>query len=123
MKHAKFNYYIHQLYIAAGLLAALLTPTIAISQVLALPEAPFDGSSTTLKPNFMYVLDNSYSMNTDLTNDALGDYPPASGASTNFGRVSNILQCKVGMKDRGGSAITSLSRSGTVLSFTTGANA
>lgn len=119
MKHAKFNHYVSQLCISAGLLLALLAPSTGVSQVLALPDSPFDGSSTTLKPNFMYVLDNSYSMNYDHTNDALGTSLPTGGVSTNFGRVSDSLQCKVAMKNKGGNPITALSRSGTVLTITT----
>jgi len=48
----------------------------------------------------------------------LGTSLPTGGVSTNFGRVSDNLQCKVAMKDKGGHAITALSRSGTVLTIT-----
>lgn len=94
-------------------------PLSGVSATLALPDAPFESSSNILKPNFMYVLDNSYSMNYDSTNDALGTTLPST-ISTTLPIIggTNSRQCKVAMKDRSGNTVSALSRSGTVLTIT-----
>lgn len=99
--------------ICAGVLLAtgFLVPQFSIAEVLDLPTVPFDGSSSAVSPNFLYVLDNSYSMNYDHTNDALGTTLPPNG-------TTNDRQCKVAMKDKNGHAITALSRTGTELTIT-----
>lgn len=92
----------HKLFSSALLLTALLLPHVAVSAVLTLPDAPFDGSTNAVKPNFLYVLDNSTSMNGNRVTDATED----------------ASQCKVAPKDRNGDNITQLERDGDELTIT-----
>jgi type IV pilus assembly protein PilY1 len=101
MKNMTIKHFFSHLSIAAGLLTALLQPLPAVSEVLNLPSVPFDSSSSGSKPNFLYVLDNSSSMNKGQVNEALED---AEG------------QCKVSTKNYNDARkITALSRTGTTL--------
>lgn len=111
MKHITRNRNFHLWHLYLTLLASILLASSAAAGVLALPDGPFSTTSNAMKPNFLYVLDNSYSMNYDHTNDALGTTLPPNGTTQ-----SN--QCKAAMKDKNGNAITTLSRSGTVLTIT-----
>lgn len=118
MKHTPriFN---HSLWhLAPTLAAAILLASTAAAGVLALPDGPFSSSSNTMKPNFLYVLDNSHSMNYDHTNDALGTVLPTNAQNYPL-TTTKDFQCKGAMKDKNGDAITALSRSGTVLTITT----
>ena len=100
MKNITVKNFLGHLSIGAGLLTALLLPLPATSEVLDLPSRPFDSSGNGAKPNFLYVLDNSSSMNLGRVNDALDDDG----------------QCKVSTKDYNDARkITGLKRDGTTL--------
>lgn len=94
---------LQRLSVVLALLSTCLLPSFsAHAAVLNLPSAPFDGSTNAVKPNFLYVLDNSTSMNGNRVTDATED----------------ASQCKVAPKDHNGDRITQLERDGDELTIT-----
>lgn len=94
---------IQRYYVVIAILSSCLFLTLsANAAVLTLPSAPFDGSTNAVKPNFLYVLDNSLSMNENLVTTALNDNG----------------QCKVAPKEKNGDGITQLERNGDELTIT-----
>lgn len=93
---ARIPQYKHML-LKSGLTASLLVTFVvfsagAFSAAPVLADKPLGKSSGTIKPNLMFVFDTSQSMNKKLANDTLDD----------------AAQCKAAMKNRSGTAITSL---------------